>query len=369
MRAFVPPRDNLYLVKDCQWKVAFSYLSGIFLVVVNYVNEKELRVTSRRIDSCSGWKDKLKVFLFFPGKKLEVLVGSSDKEEKSVLYSVNFTLEKKEYRRIKIPKIIMHNFISYDLCSQRLNTIKHILDLNPDYSYYFFTDETMEEFTKKYYPEHYELLKSICAGAYRSDLFRALFLKKYGGFYMDCKTVLLTPLDDLIGDEDYLLSASFIPGIGLNAFMGWPPGDSFNHLEAIIEGLKRRENLVGPRALNHVVHLANVKEIMHAEELFMYKDGKLFAWRNLPNRDTLSDEIRPRYLELDRLGYYFRREIAKNIYLVIDNTEEEVVILEKGKNIIIQRRPERSYIFLDENCLQYKGKVEIKEDKVVLGLH
>mgnify|MGYP001167578813 CR=1 FL=1 len=101
-----------------------------------------------------------------------------------------------------IPKIIhqiwyqdnsTNNFnINYvSIPSQFKNTVKKLININPEYKYYFWNNINIKLFIKKYYPEFYKLFLDCKFMIQRIDLAKYLIIYHYGGFYidMDCEPI------------------------------------------------------------------------------------------------------------------------------------------------------------------------------------
>ena len=132
----------------------------------------------------------------------------------------------------------------------RINTIKHLLDLHPDYTYYFFTDRTSNEFVKEKFPQYWELYDSFISGAYRADLFRGLALKYYGGYYLDCKASVIMPFGNwpYVICDDMLAS---IASLSFNGFMASPQNSELidMYIRYIVDLAKTKAAYIGPLAL------------------------------------------------------------------------------------------------------------------------
>ena len=70
------------------------------------------------------------------------------------------------------------------------------------YERIFFTDEMCIDFLREHYGSDYvDRFNYFKLGAFKADLFRYCYLYKYGGIYLDIKTVLIKPLDDIFTDR------------------------------------------------------------------------------------------------------------------------------------------------------------------------
>jgi mannosyltransferase OCH1-like enzyme len=105
-----------------------------------------------------------------------------------------------------IPKIIHQTWanqnIPVDLSSLQQTWLEH----HPDWEYRFWTDISIREFLAEYYdwflPFYDKYQHYIC----RVDSFRYFLLYHYGGIYIDLDFESLRSIDDLIMNQDLLLS-------------------------------------------------------------------------------------------------------------------------------------------------------------------
>ena len=110
-----------------------------------------------------------------------------------------------------IPKFIYQTYKSKVIENAELNAnIGHIQSLNPYWEYSLYDDADIEDFILKHYGEevyaYYNRIDSAY-GAAKADFFRYLLLYKMGGVYLDIKSTLERPLDDvLLPDEQYILA-------------------------------------------------------------------------------------------------------------------------------------------------------------------
>lgn len=134
--------------------------------------------------------------------------------EKYILPSLNIksgrniiTLVAEEKR---IPRILHQTFHSKILPQVIQKNIDKIKVMNPEWEYRFYDDEDIVDFIKKNYdPQIINYFNRInpIYGAAKADLFRYLLMYKCGGVYIDIKSSLRKPLNDILKEDDrYLLS-------------------------------------------------------------------------------------------------------------------------------------------------------------------
>ena len=103
----------------------------------------------------------------------------------------------------RIPKLIFQswktNELSYELC-------QHVLywaNMNPEYDYYLFDDDAMDNFIQlEYGQEIFSSYACVKVGAAMCDVWRILIVYLFGGLYFDFDTRLVTPLDDWKWSDD-----------------------------------------------------------------------------------------------------------------------------------------------------------------------
>jgi len=98
----------------------------------------------------------------------------------------------------KIPKIIIQTWKSDIIPSKYYNDIKSLMKNNKDYQYIFFTDNDIEKFLYKNYPDYYKTYNKLPYKIQKIDFFRYIAVYHYGGFYFDLDMFGFLPLDDLL---------------------------------------------------------------------------------------------------------------------------------------------------------------------------
>ena len=102
-----------------------------------------------------------------------------------------------------IPKHIFQTFKTKKL---PLITRWHIWNIkrqNPEYQYYLYDDEDVQEFFRTEYPEEYlKAYKRLTIGAAKADFFRYAILYRKGGVYLDVDSGISKPLRKLIRPDD-----------------------------------------------------------------------------------------------------------------------------------------------------------------------
>jgi hypothetical protein len=96
-----------------------------------------------------------------------------------------------------IPKILFQTISDKTLIPPKVWT--NIKQFAPNYDHRVFDDKESVAFLKDNYPpEVVQLYNAFETGAFKADLFRYCILYKFGGVYLDIKTELIMPLDDIL---------------------------------------------------------------------------------------------------------------------------------------------------------------------------
>ncbi len=133
------------------------------------------------------------------------------------------------------------------------------LALNPGYVLKYFSHRDVDEFIATHFPQFIALYHSLVPGAYRADLWRLLYLYKYGGVYNDVGNIYKVPLDSFIHPDDgFVASAEIVlPWALHNAFIAAHPMHPLVHsmIELVVENVRNKSygensiDITGPATL------------------------------------------------------------------------------------------------------------------------
>ena len=125
--------------------------------------------------------------------------------------------------RCGIPKILHQTFYSRDLPQDVADNIGRLRAANPDWEYRFYDESAIRAFIGEAYGEdvlaHFDALDPDY-GAAKADLFRYLVVYSCGGVYLDIKSTLNAPLDNLLSATDSYLVSHWRNRAG-EEFEGW----------------------------------------------------------------------------------------------------------------------------------------------------
>jgi len=102
-----------------------------------------------------------------------------------------------------IEKNIFQTFFTKELPRPVVEIISELRSNNPDYKYFFYDDNDIEEFVRDNYSTDiltaYNMLQ---IGAAKADFWRYLILYKKGGIYLDLDSCINKPLDSFLREDD-----------------------------------------------------------------------------------------------------------------------------------------------------------------------
>lgn len=136
-----------------------------------------------------------------------------------------------------IPHIIHQIYVGGPLPELLAANVRRLREAHPGWEYRFYDDTAAEELIA----EHYDaamlaVYRSISPlyGAARADLLRYLILYRFGGVYLDLKSVAERPLDTVIAPEDGFILAQWDnepgeehEGFGFMPYVSHVPGGEF----------------------------------------------------------------------------------------------------------------------------------------------
>jgi len=120
-----------------------------------------------------------------------------------ILYIINNNLKFKivkyeNFENNQIPKIIIQTWKTNIIPKKYKADIQSIKKFNPNYQYLFFTDEDIEFFLKKFYPDYFKSYSKLPVKIQQIDYFRYIAIYHYGGFYFDLDMSCFKSLDPLL---------------------------------------------------------------------------------------------------------------------------------------------------------------------------
>lgn len=126
-----------------------------------------------------------------------------------------------------IPKIIHQTWKDENVPTKWKAAVDQCRAKHPDFEYKLWTDEMMDNFVQKQYPEFHAVYVSYKHHIQRCDAFRYLVLYKYGGVYIDMDIRCLKMLNKFLEYDVVLARSSNIETSFTNSFFMTVPNHPF----------------------------------------------------------------------------------------------------------------------------------------------
>jgi mannosyltransferase OCH1-like enzyme len=174
--------------------------------------------------------------------------------------------------KYNIPKIIHQTWKDLEIPDKWNYASKSCKNINNGYVHILWTDEMMEKFTKKVFPDFYPVYMSYEYHIQRCDVFRYLVLYIYGGIYLDldigCKKSFDNLLNyDLIVTKSYDVTACYINSFFMvkprHPFIGFCINNLSDYINSHSTFGKHLHvmNSTGPFYLTNMLHKYNLSNI------------------------------------------------------------------------------------------------------------
>jgi hypothetical protein len=250
--------------------------------------------------------------------------------------------KQEEEVRNGVPLVIYESWKSHEVPKGMRNNILRLLETNPEFDYYLYSDEECAAFISDNYDD--EVLAAFHAlkpGAYKSDLWRYCILYKLGGVYLDIKYYSTVPLIRIIDENPTVFvrdADSYsvqIPAGDFsfqtclyNGFIVSPPKNEIFKLciDEIVESCKkrlyRRNNLdvTGPCLLGRIIQQVYTSEYFKAIPFvygFSLLHGRSISYKNtIILKEYDSYRLEQRKTVNGNASYYANLYFKGNIYNV-----------------------------------------------------
>lgn len=122
---------------------------------------------------------------------------------------------------MKIPRRIFQSWKSKELPPELQQNINRIKELNPGYEYQFFDDDDCRNYILKHFGVSYAFaFDNLIHGAFKCDFWRYCVLYQEGGIYIDIDMLPLIPFDEIIGENDELVTIQDRPDLAARPSCG-----------------------------------------------------------------------------------------------------------------------------------------------------
>ena len=195
-----------------------------FNIIVYFIENFKLKIIIRKFNITNiGWNKEL-VLKIYNNNNIEydlIKLGTSNKNYKIMNLKTKIKLIRKKYNELNIPKNIFQTYSNNNYHNiDHYNAIQSLIDLNPDFKYYFYNDQECRQFIIKNYDE--KILNSydkLYPCAYKADFFRYLIIYKYGGIYLDNKYLVRKTLNFILDNNHNLYCKDINQNSIFNSFL------------------------------------------------------------------------------------------------------------------------------------------------------
>ena len=232
--------------------------------------------------------------------------------------------KQEEEVRNGVPLVIYESWKSHEVPKGMRDNILRLLETNPEFDYYLYSDEECAAFIADNYDKDVlEAFHTLKPGAYKSDLWRYCILYKLGGVYLDIKYYSTVPLIRIIDENPTV----FVKDLGryciYNAFLISPPKNEIFRLciNNIVESCKNklyRDNpldITGPCLLGRILQGQNGSKYIdklpftHSVSLFMdrsisYKGATILKEYDAYRLEHVQSRIGKHYSDM-----YWKRDV------------------------------------------------------------
>jgi|SaaInlStandDraft_7_1057024.scaffolds.fasta_scaffold02029_9 mannosyltransferase OCH1-like enzyme len=220
IKSFIEKRNDYFILNNYE---LLNIDNHDFNLIVYYLYDYKIKIIIRKFNlEDKGWNKQLILKLYNNYENDDnkndnkndnnddnndnemIIIGSSKKNWKIFNYKTKNRVYKKEYKNIKIPKIIHQTYSNNNYHNiSHYNAVQSLLEFNPDFCYVFYNDIDCRHFIKiNYNNEILNCYDRIYPVAYKADLFRYLIMYKYGGIYLDNKYILRKSFYSIINTND-----------------------------------------------------------------------------------------------------------------------------------------------------------------------
>ena len=135
----------------------------------------------------------------------------------------NFMPKQIENFELEIPKVVVQTYHEKSKIPKKV--YENIKEFASDYKHIIFDDTEIIDFLKKNYRSDVLKAFNLLKGAHKADLFRYCFLYKFGGIYLDIKTELIRPINEIFNRNHTYSVISIVRDTIYQGVIASPPGN------------------------------------------------------------------------------------------------------------------------------------------------
>jgi mannosyltransferase OCH1-like enzyme len=237
-----------------------------------------------------------------------------------------------------VPLVIYESWKSHEVPKGMRDNILRLLETNPEFDYYLYSDEDCAAFIADNYDQDVlAAFHTLKPGAFKSDLWRYCILYKLGGVYLDIKYYSTVPLISIIDKNQTVFVKDSVEWYDIfgreyiyNGFMISPPKNEVFKLciDEIVESCKNRLyrknalDITGPSLLARV--LKDKYSSKYISDLqFNYYERMLsktrYAYISYKNEKILEQyegyrDEQERMFKKDKSKHYYKLYAERDVY-------------------------------------------------------
>ena len=137
---------------------------------------------------------------------LSILKKNVSSIETSKCAFIRRAVASRTFSKLGIPKILHQTWSTKQVPRDLEKWIKSWWIINPEWEYWFWTDDAVRCLLKEHYPQNLNMFNKYPKGIFRGDAMRYFVLYHFGGIYADLDVEALQPMDELLDNYSCLLS-------------------------------------------------------------------------------------------------------------------------------------------------------------------
>jgi mannosyltransferase OCH1-like enzyme len=219
--------------------------------------------------------------------------------------------------------------VNTNLSINKFYSINTILCFLPELQYEFFDNERIVKYLHGTRPELIYFFDKLIPGAYKADLFRAIYLYFNGGIYFDCKNILYTPIYFILSKKRCLCEDLIDNIYNGNMFFPQPyDNDLKKYILHMLKNIKEESYASGPlditgpgllkKYINDTIYVKNVYSNDEWKENWN-KFTESGEWKNSYIIDIATKRI---ILKTSYYTYYDDITEHENNYMYLYNTKQ-----------------------------------------------
>ena len=177
---YIPEKNNFY-----KKQINIKYFTNnIYILTITYFENLNIEEDI--------------IYLNINNKNCEIYIRFDNNFSNKKTYFIKTNLDLIKIHHKNYDFNIMQTNNENKVSLNKFYSINSILSCIPDINYNFFTEEDRVNFIREINPILLNIYNKLNVGAYKADFFRALYIYKNGGLYLDCKNILYNNINNIL---------------------------------------------------------------------------------------------------------------------------------------------------------------------------